>query len=113
MKNSKRKQSPAKFMKDFMPNIYNNHFWYQKYHLNLLDRINKIKDEKVHTKMINKRCIWCGKNFKTPKLYYCVARRNGKIMLALAQELRRECCSDRCFYEIWNEVVTEYEKPTV
>lgn len=94
---------PAKFVKDCLPDVWDNLHWYQKAYISSLIKSQNLKEQFVTFVPKQRACINCGKKFKDRQYYYKPCRGSSKTIIEMVRFTRTMCCSDECFNECWNE----------
>lgn len=98
---------PVEFVKDLLPDVWDNLYWYQKAYISSLIKAQNLKEQLVTLIPKQRVCINCGKKFKD-RSYYCKpCRDSNKIIMEMARFTRTMCCSDECFNEYWNKFWNE------
>lgn len=95
------------FVKDLLPDVWNNLYWYQKAFVSSLVKSQNLKSWFVTLIPKQRVCINCGKSFKGNNHYYKPRRGSGKTVTEMAVFTRTVCCSDECFDEYWNKIWNE------
>lgn len=97
----------AEFVKDFLPDVWDNLHWYQKAYISSLIKVQNLKEQFVTLVPKQRVCVNCGKKFKDRSLYYKPCRGSSKSITDTARFTRTMCCSDGCFNEFWNKIWNE------
>ena len=100
---------PAEFIKDLMPDVWDNLYWYQKAFISSFIKFQKLKKQFVVLIPKQRACINCGKKFKDRNYYYKPCRGSSKSITDMARFTRIMCCSDECFNEYWKDFWREEE----
>ena len=97
------RERPISFIKNTIPDLWDNLYQYQKEYISLLFKIRNSKEQFVTLIPKQRVCINCGKKFKDRNYYYKPCRGSSKSITDTARFTRIMCCSDECFNEYWNE----------
>ena len=98
---------PVEFVKDLLPDVWDNLYWYQKAYISSLIKSQNLKEQFVTLIPKQRICINCGKKFKDRQYYYKPCRGSSKTITDMARFTRTMCCSDDCFNECWNKFWNE------
>ena len=98
---------PTEFVKDCLPDIWDNLHWYQKTYISLLIKTQNLKEQLITLVPKQRVCINCGKKFKDRNYYYKPCRGSSKSITDMSRFIRIMCCSDECFNEYWKELWRE------
>ena len=98
---------PTEFVKDLMPDVWGNLYWYQKAYISSFIKAQNLKEQFVTLILKQRVCINCGKKFKDRNYYYKPCRGSSKTIMDMARFTRTMCCSDECFNECWNKFWNE------